>query len=201
MLKKFVPLAAVLLFALGILFVSVQRTTTVGAQFSLAAATLKFSVSPLPSPQATVSPQPKVDYFLVYPGILPDSPLYKLKMVRDQVWVWLTTGSVERTNLFLLYADKRMGAGKALIEGNKVSLGLSTILKGEKYLERAIEGAKKAKKEGRELKGLEGKLKNASLKHEEILLELKERASSEGKAAFDDLLKFVRTLQEKIGEI
>jgi hypothetical protein len=196
MLKKFVPLTAVLIFALSILLVSIRRTT-VAAPPSLAAASLKFSVSPLPSPQATVSSPAKVDYFLVYPGILPDSPLYKVKMVRDQVWVWLTTGAIERANLFLLYADKRLGAGKALIEGNKAGLGISTILKGEKYLEKAIAETQKAKKEGKDINVLGGKLRTALLKHEEVLLTLKERASGEGQAAFDDLLKFVRTLREK----
>ncbi|HUW24687.1 MAG TPA: DUF5667 domain-containing protein [Patescibacteria group bacterium] len=201
MLKKFVPLAAVLLFAVSVLFVSVQRTAFVEVRPSLAATTLKFSVSPLPSPSASVSSQPKVNYFLAYPGLLPDSPLYKVKMIRDRIWIWLTNGSVERANLFLLYADKRLGAGKVLIEGNKASLGLSTLLKGEKYLEQAIEEARKAKKDGRELKGLAEKLRNATLKHEEVLLELKERVNDEGKAAFDDLLKFVHTLQQKVTEI
>jgi hypothetical protein len=200
MLKKFVPLAAVLIFALSVLFISIRKTT-VAAHPSLAAASLKFSVSPLPSSQATVSSQAKVNYFLVYPGILPDSPLYKAKMVRDQVWAWLTTGTIERANLFLLYADKRLGAGKALVEGNKVNLGLSTILKGEKYLEKAVEGAKKAKKEGKDSQNLVERLRTASLKHEEVLLELRERVNDEGKTALDDLLKFIRTLQQRVSEI
>lgn len=200
MLKKFVPLAAVLIFALSILFVSIRRTT-VAASPSLAAASLKFSVSPLPSPQATLSSQTRVNYFLVYPGILPDSPLYKIKMVRDQIWAWLTTGATERANLFLLYADKRLGAGKALVEGNKASLGLSTILKGEKYFEKAIEEAKKAKKQGKDNQNLVEKLRTASLKHEEILLELKEKVNDEGETAVDDLLKFVRDLQQRVNEI
>lgn len=200
MIKKIVPLALVLILALIVLFVSI-RATTANARQSLAAASLKFTVQPMPSPEATVSSSPKLNYFLAYPGILPDSPLYKLKMVRDRIWEWLTTGRLEKANLFLLYADKRLGAGKALIDGNKVSLGFTTLLKGEKYLERAIDETEKAKKEGREVETLAEKLKNASLKHEEILLELKEKLTADGKTTIDDLLKFVKTLQEKAAKI
>lgn len=200
MIKKIVPLAAICFFAFAILFVSIKRTT-VDIRPSLAAAKIKFSVSPAPSPAATVSPTPKSNYFLVYPGILPDSPLYQLKMVRDRIWIWLTSGTVERANLFLLYADKRVGAGKALIEGNKVGLGVSTILKGEKYLERAIKEIEKAKKEGKEVGLQAGKIKNALLKYEEVLFELEEKVNPEGKAAIEDLLKFMKTLQEKATKI
>ncbi len=200
MVKKIVPLAVICLFALGILGISLRRAT-VDARPSLAAASLKFSVSPIPSPEASVSSKPKSDYLLVYPGILPDSPLYQLKMVRDRIWSWLTTGTIEKANLFLLYADKRVGAGKVLIEGNKVSLGLSTLLKGEKYVEKAINEAEKAKKEGKDAGALAGKIRKALVKYEEVLTELKEKVNPEGKTAVEDLLKFVKTLQEKAAKI
>jgi len=197
MIKKIIFLGAVLALALTILFVSI-RTTTVNATYNLSLATIKFAVSPIPSPEATVSSIPKSSYFLAYPGILPDSPLYRFKMVRDRIWEWLTTGAESRAKLFLLYADKRLGAGKALIEGNQISLGVSTILKGEKYFERAIGEAEKEKKTKGEVLSLGEKLREASLKHEEVLLELKEKVSPDAKPAVDDLLKFIKSLQEKV---
>ena len=111
MIKKIVPLALVFILALSVLFVSI-RTTTADARQSLVSTSLEFTVQPLPSPEATVSSSPKINYFLAYPGILPDNPLYKLKMVRDRIWEWLTTGRLEKANLFLLYAEKGWGRGK-----------------------------------------------------------------------------------------
>jgi len=201
MIKKIIFLGAVLVLALTILFVSI-RATTVIATANLAAATIKFAVSPVPSPEASVSSKPQSSYFLAYPGILPDNPLYRFKMVRDRIWEWLTTGSGSRAKLFLLYADKRLGAGKALIDGNKVSLGVSTILKGEKYFERAILEAEKEKKIKRgQLSTFGETLRTAYLKYEEVLLELKEKASPDVKPAIDDLLKFLKSLQEKAAVI
>ena len=193
MIKKVFQLCAVLAFALGILFLSIQRSST-GAQPSLAVDSAKFTVPA----EASVSAAPRVSYSLPYPGILPDNPLYKLKMMRDRVWDFLTTDPVGRSNLFLLYADKRLGAGRVLIEGGKESLGFSTLTKGEKYLEKALLEAEKAQKEGKNISGMVDKLKNAAAKHEEVLVELQSNLNSDGKSAMDNLLVSTRNLETKV---
>ncbi len=200
MLKKILSILFVLFFAVGILLVSLYRVTS-RARPSFAVSSLKFYVSP--SPQATTSsqevllPKPKIDYYLPYPGMLPDHPLYKLKMARDQIWLALTSDPVKKAELFLLFADKRIGAGEVLIKGNKPELGISTLIKGEKYFERAIAEVNKAKEKGIEVENVSAKIKSASLKYEEVLNNLKQSASPDGAAALDELLKFIRNLQEK----
>lgn len=200
MLKKILPILFVLFFAVGILLISLCRATSC-ARPSLAVSSIKFYVSP--SPQATPSsqtvllPKPKIDYYMPYPGILPDHPLYKIKMVRDQLWLSLTSDPVKKAELLLLFADKRIGAGEVLIKGNKVSLGISTLIKGEKYLERAMAEVDKAKRKGIKVENISAKLKNAPLKYEEVLIDLEESVSPDGKVALEDLLKLIRNLQEK----
>lgn len=194
MFKRIIPVLAILSFAVWILFTSLSQATTYSKP-SYAAAELKFTVSVTPVP--IITPQPKIEYFLPYPGILPDSPLYKIKMVRDKVWLWLTTDVVRKAELFLLYADKRIGAGRVLIEGNQVPLGISTLTKGVKYLERAIEQTKEAKTKGKKVDSLERNIKNASLKYEEILVGLSEKVNPDGKTALNELLKSLKILQEK----
>lgn len=196
MLKKLCSLSAVFIFALSILFLSIEKTS-IGAQPSLAAANLKFTVSE----EATPSAESKVNYYLPYPGILPDSPLYKLKMVRDRIWLWLTPEPIGKAEKLLLYADKRVGAGKALIEGGQVPLGISTILKGEKYLERAILETEKAQKQGLKVNGLIEKVEKASLGHEEILSSLKQKVNSEGQESLGNILSFLKTLQSKASDL
>lgn len=113
-----------------------------------------------------------VDYYLPYPGILPDHPLYWLKMVRDRVGLVLTTGETAKAEKLLLYADKRLGAAWALIEGNKVTLGASTLTKAEKYLEEAWNKGKNLP--------LQPKLSKAVKKHLEVLTGLKEKSGDYG---------------------
>ncbi|MDZ7586566.1 MAG: DUF5667 domain-containing protein [Patescibacteria group bacterium] len=132
----------------------------------------------------TITPETKIDYYLPYPGLLPDHPLYWLKMVRDRVQLWLTTDSLPKAEKLLLYADKRLGAGWALIEGNKQDLGITTISKAENYLEQAVNLAQKLGGGEEEVK-FKAKLEKAVKKHEEVLNLI------EGKTEVNQLLEEV----------
>lgn len=188
--KNLFLVVVALAFALGILTISVVRTNALTA--------IKPAVKSL-TPTPVVVPLPKpVDYFLAYPGILPDHILYPLKMIRDRVWLWLTTDPLRKGQTLLLFADKRLGAGKALVEGGKVDLGITTLTKGEKYLEQAIVQAVLAKSRGRDVGSLLKTLGQATLKHEEILLGIRERVSESQKSIIDNLLGYPRRGQEQL---
>ena len=200
MLKKIFSALTVFSLALGILSISLYRVTS-HVRPSFAVSSLKFSVSPSPeatsSPQAIPSPTPTINYYLPYPGILPDHSFYKIKMIRDQIWLALTNDPVQKAQLLLLFADKRIGAGDVLIRGNKIDLGISTFIKGEKYLEKAIAEVAKAKERGLNVKDVSAKLKTAPLKYEEVLINLKQSANLNDQTPIDNLLKLTRDLQKK----
>jgi hypothetical protein len=186
---------AALVFALAVLITSVVDTT---AQSSPSYQVLTAETTAEPSPEATVSPEPKVGYYLPYPGILPDSFLYPLKMVRDRIWLWLTVEPVRKSEVLLLFADKRLKAGEALIEGGKEELGIETISKGEKYLEQAINQAEKAKVAGKETAALYEKLAQASLKHQEILGNLILKVPEQTQTVFQELMKYPQQGYKKV---
>jgi len=157
------------------------------------ALTTKKQPTPLPTPTPV-----KVDYFLVYPGILPDHFLYPVKMVRDRIWLFLTTDPLRKSETLLLFADKRLGAGKALIEGGKEQLGISTLTKAEKYLERAIAQEGIASQKGKETTAFLEKLSAATKKHEEVLVELQEKVSEAGKGDIGEILRYSRQGYEEV---
>lgn len=136
----------------------------------------------------------KVDYFLVYSGILPDHFLYSVKMIRDRVLTFLTVDPSKKAELFLLFADKRLGAGKALIEGGKIDLGVSTITKAEKYLEQAVNQEKTARQSGKETQVLQEKMTRAVRKHEEVIMELIGKVSGDAKSTLEKTLEYPRKL-------
>src|SRR5438309_421306 len=57
--------------------------------------------SPTPSPVS-------ISYQLPYPGMLPDNPLYFLKVIRDGVWSFLLSNPLKKADFDLLQADKRV---------------------------------------------------------------------------------------------
>jgi hypothetical protein len=184
-----------LVFATGVLVTSVVGTA---AQSSSSYQVLPAETTTEPSPEATVNPEPQVDYYLPYPGILPDSFLYPLKMIRDRIWLWLTVEPVRKSEVLLLFADKRLKAGEALIEGGKEALGLETISKGEKYLEQAIIQAEKAKEAGKETAALYEKLAQASLKHQEVLGNLILKVPEQTQTIIQEVMKYPQQGYEKV---
>ena len=145
------------------------------------------------------SPATKIEYLLPYPGILPDHPLYFLKVLRDRIKDALIKDPIERIEFSLLMADKRLNMGIFLIDKGKPSLAESTVSKGEKYFLKVIEERNKAKDQGREInQELSNKIKEASLKHKEIILELLEKAPDEQKVGFNSSLEIVKEIQKKL---
>lgn len=168
------------ILALSILRVSVwsieeniQISKENSSQDSTKAATAASSSrDDLGTPNLIATNEAKVDYYLPYPGILPDHPLYFLKMIRDRIWLFFTTDSLKKAEIFLLFADKRINAAQFLVNGNKASLGVSTALKAEKYLERSINQIESVKDNQEKAKVFKEKLALSGGKHEEILSEI-----------------------------
>ena len=132
--------------------------------------------------QAMVNEEKEVDYYLPYPGILPDHFLYWLKMVRDRVLLILTREPKAKVKRLLLYADKRLGAAQALIEGGKVQLGITTASKAEKYLEKAVFQFNQLEKPEPEIKE---KLTKAVKKHQQVLTNLASLFSGQSKEVLE----------------
>ncbi|MCX6725977.1 MAG: DUF5667 domain-containing protein [Candidatus Shapirobacteria bacterium] len=201
--KKITFLSLIIAFAFWILGVSVVKTSAVDNQPSSKNYKVD-TVNPIPLEKGTVEStvsavKKEIDYFLVYPGILPDHFLYPIKMIRDRVQLWLTTDHLAKGELMLKYADKRLGAGRVLIEGNKVELGITTLTKGEKYLQQAIDQGELVNKE--EAQSFFKELSQSSLKHEEVLLVLKEKIDSSSGPMMEKILELVRQSQERIQQI
>lgn len=156
-----------------------------------------FDIATKEAVTATISAQKQTtnDYYLPYPGILPDHPLYFLKMIRDRIWLILTTNPLKKAEVLLLFADKRIGAAAVLVEGNKVNLGLTTATKAEKYLERALEMEKKARDSGKDTRAFLEKLQQATSKHEELLLAMEKKATGEV-----DLIEKILTYPRQVTE-
>ena len=142
----------------------------------------------------------KVEYYLPYPGVLPDSPLYKLKALRDKLQLILTFDEARKIEKDLLFADKRIGAAQVLVEGGKVSLGVTTATKAEKYLESAVTRALKLSAGGRDVKSLLLTLTKAAAKHQEVVELISAKAAGAEKEVLQRSWEQVRSLREKLAQ-
>ena len=120
-----------------------------------------------------------VDYYLPYPGYLPDHPLYWAKMVRDRVDLWLAFKPQTKADRILNFADKRLAAGWALIDKGEIDLGVSTLTKGEKYLDQAILLNQHLD---------QTRLTKAKLKHWEVINLLKDKVADKHQGVMEQML-------------
>ena len=119
------------------------------------------------------SPQEKVIYNLPYPGLLPDSPLYITKVIRDQIADFLTRDNLKKAELYLLYSDKGASMSLALASKGKSQLAIDTFIETEKYFLKIPALLKSAKKQGSSApSSFTETLKLSNAKHEELIEEL-----------------------------
>lgn len=145
------------------------------------------------------SPIPEeIPYILPYPGMLPDNPLYPLKMVRDRLLFIFTRDSVRRVNLEIHLGDKRLAMGKALWDRQIYDLAISTISKGEVYLLTAAKSYEVLNKTKSAPPGLIEKLETASKKHEQVIETLLDSTTNETKK---DTLKGALGITKQTREI
>lgn len=117
--------------------------------------------------------QEKVIYNLPYPGLLPDSPLYLAKIVRDRITDFLTRDNLKKAELYLLYSDKRAVMSLLLAHKGKNQLAIDTFAKGEKYFLKIPNLLKSAKKQGGQTpSNFIETLKLSNAKHKELIEEL-----------------------------
>lgn len=132
------------------------------------------------SGSAAASPTPiSVDYTLPYPGLLPDNPLYSLKVFRDRIISFFISDPLKRSAFDLLQADKRLeGAYYLQKKGNQYD-GLvgSTVSKGENYFNDAVQQVKLAKSMGEDVSSQLGRLRTAALKHRQIIGQMMQGAT------------------------
>lgn len=145
----------------------------------------------------TLSPTPTiVKYDLAYPGILPDNPFYKLKVLRDKISAAIISDPLKKIDFYLLQADKGILASAMLVDKNKIELAKQTALKAENNMTLLTYqfGQVPAKPDN----SLFDRLKKASLKHQEVLISLSKRVTQKDAKTFLDVADFSKRNMQTI---
>jgi hypothetical protein len=193
MWRKLLVAASTVTLAFAILFISVFRTAAV-----------KYDFSDVRTPDNEKSyvlgdKDININYSLPFPGkVLPDSPLWPVKALRDRVWLFLTTNDSRRAELKLLFADKRLGSAQLLFEKDKPEIGFTTLTKAEKYLEEAVTQEKLNREQKLDTTDFLLRLANASLKHYEVMEEILKSAPDDAKPQVINVQNYSKRAYETV---
>lgn len=155
MKSKIVSVGATIFIAFTILLTSLLRCVTPNYAFS----------PMVMSEKAVIEDKYLIDYPLPFEGeILPDNPLWYIKVLRDKLWYIVTFNTDKKVRLNILFADKRLNASLKLFEKEKPDLGTASLSKSGKYMEKAEKML-----EGKDNKELLNTLAQSSLKHRQVI--------------------------------
>ena len=112
-----------------------------------------------------------VDYQLPYPGMLPDNPLYFLKVIRDNLTSFFLSKPVDKANFYLLQSDKNVEASYLIAtqQPGQTALALGTFSQAQDDFAQALSQATSAKKQGYSTNDIVKKLASANQKHVQLL--------------------------------
>lgn len=140
-----------------------------------------------------------VEYHLAWPGLLPDSKIYKLKVLRNKIIEKMIIDPVKKVEFDLLMADKTIYASKLLVEKGEMGLALETALKGEHYYSILVQDYNHALLAGKKIPAvLDKKITLAAMKHQGVFKELEERAKREDKETLKIVSNFSKINYEFI---
>lgn len=163
---------------------------------------IKTTVTPANSSAGTVpvtSPTP-VDYQLPYPGMLPDNPLYFLKVFRDNLTAFFLSKPIDKANFELMQSDKNVQASYLLVtqQQGKTLLAFQTFSQAQDDFDQAILQAQSAKKQGYSTKDLVNNLSNANQKHEQILEAIAQTTHQESSETVQKEQERAKTIAKEI---
>lgn len=170
------------LFFLALIFYSISGISNIFAQEK---------ITPTPTPE-------KVNYELPYPGILPGSPLYTLKIIRDTISDFLISDPSRKAEFNIHQADKRIAAAIVLYEVGDKELANESVTKSLDYHEKAVEKMIEAKEAQDNVDGLYGKINDSSAKHNEVLEKLEEEYNGEISKELEENLKRAKEIQNRV---
>lgn len=183
MIRRVAVVLSSLFVAFSILFVSLFRASSVNYSFHLEKDVKAQTDEKLG--------EKDIPYVLSYPGgILPDSPLWAIKALRDKIWLISSTNPSRKADLLLLLADKRLAASKILFERGKAEIAYSSLTKAEKYLTEAARLAHENSQKGIDTTGFYSRLSLSSLKHRQVMGEMVEMAPEDARPQIIKILGY-----------
>ena len=149
--------------------------------------TLATAYAQVASSSSSQTASTNIDYQLPYPGLLPDNPLYFLKMFRDNLTSFFLSKPLDKAQFDLMLSDKNIEASYLLVtqQAGKTALALNTFSQGQDEFANAIDQTIAAKKQGYSILEMSKKLEQANQKHEQILHLIEQQTGKSSSQTFE----------------
>lgn len=131
------------------------------------------------------------------PKLLPDSPFYFLKKIKEKIELFLTQSPEEKSEKYTELATRRIAEVKIMINKNKFQLVEKLVKQHQEHLDKAEEEIKEAKEKGRDVERILGIVAQATSTHQKVLAEVYEKVPQQAKEAIEAAMEASSKGQER----
>lgn len=157
----------------------------------------EFIALPTISVKPSIAPTP-INYELPFPGILPGTPLYSVKVFRDKLSELMTSTPFKKSEFYLLQADKKLAASLILFKNGDDDLAIETLESNINYLEMSYEKMIEADKMQESVLDIHAKIKASNLKQLEEIENLMEPENKEKLEKLQESYNKAKELRNKV---
>lgn len=155
------------------------------------------------SPSSEIKKE-RINYEFPFPGMLPDHPLYILKVIRDGIVKRLINDELMLAKFSLSSAEKRMYAGRLLLEKDEHELAIDSISKSANYLSdtlSAVTTYHRKHPKSFEYKPFLQKFKTATEKHIEVMEDIKPSVEKNYLSQFNAEEEKIKRIEKTVKEL
>lgn len=144
----------------------------------------------------------EVIYQLPYPGLLPDHPLYLVKVLRDNILLFTTRDNYKKANVYLHLSDKHMSASLELANKGTEQLAIKELGKGEDRFLHIPDLLKEIKDQGGSYPNdFMIELYQSNAKHKQVITDVMEKTTQTEIDTLQSLLKKNEEAKAKLDKL
>ena len=134
----------------------------------------------------------------VEPIILPDSPLYFLKLFKEKVSLWLTFGAEKEVNKYLKLARLRMAEYQKMLEKGKPETAQKVLARYEETLNKVLTKVEELRREKKGILKISQDMEEILTKHTSVLQNVLDHVPPEAK---ESLLKAIEVSRQGLNKV
>ncbi|MFC1663700.1 DUF5667 domain-containing protein [Patescibacteria group bacterium] len=123
------------------------------------------------------------------PGLTPDSPLYFLETIIEEIGTFFTFGDLKKAERHAALAAERLAEAQVIAGKGKPELTEKTLARYEMQLQNSMARAEKAQAKGENTEEVMAKVGQATSNHLEVLAEVYEKVPEQAKPAIENAMK------------
>lgn len=131
------------------------------------------------------------------PKLLPDSPFYFLKTIKERIELFLAQTPEAQAEKYAELATRRIAEVKQLVKKEKPGFVEKLMKKHKEHLDKAEEKIEEAKKKGRDVERVLAIVAEATSIHQKVLAEVYEKVPEQAKEAIEHAMEVSSRGQER----